>query len=127
MRIIAGLTRPEYGRVDCGDELWLDTGPGIDLAPGEGTGAARTLRVRQLADARPGTLSGGERQRESRSRAQRAAVPRASPGAPRPDCLAGPQPLAAETTETAARELGLAPGDEVTASWKAAATRLLDL
>jgi molybdate transport system ATP-binding protein len=41
--------------------------------------------------------------------------------------LAGPQPLAAEITETAARELRLAPGARVTASWKATATRLLDL
>jgi molybdate transport system ATP-binding protein len=41
--------------------------------------------------------------------------------------LAGPQPLAAEITETAARELQLGPGIRVTASWKAAATRLLDL
>jgi molybdate transport system ATP-binding protein len=41
--------------------------------------------------------------------------------------LTAPQPLAAEITETAARELGLAPGARVTATWKAAATRLLDL
>jgi len=41
--------------------------------------------------------------------------------------LAGAQPLAAEVTETAARELGLAPGAQVIATWKAAATRLLDL
>ena len=41
--------------------------------------------------------------------------------------LAGPQPLAAEITETSARELRLAPGAHVTATWKAAATRLLAL
>jgi molybdate transport system ATP-binding protein len=41
--------------------------------------------------------------------------------------LAGPQTLAAEITETAARELHLATGTHVTATWKAAATRLLDL
>jgi molybdate transport system ATP-binding protein len=40
--------------------------------------------------------------------------------------LAGPQPLAAEITATAARSLGLAPGVPVVASWKAAATRLID-
>ncbi|MGI8696093.1 MAG: ABC transporter ATP-binding protein [Mycobacteriales bacterium] len=40
--------------------------------------------------------------------------------------LAGPQPMAAEITETAARELALAPGAQVTATWKAAATQLLD-
>ncbi len=41
--------------------------------------------------------------------------------------LAGPQPLAAEISQTAARQLQLAPGTQVTATWKAAATRLLDL
>jgi molybdate transport system ATP-binding protein len=39
--------------------------------------------------------------------------------------LAGPQPMAAEITEPAARALGLRPGSRVTASWKAAATRLV--
>jgi len=41
--------------------------------------------------------------------------------------LAAPQPLTAEVSEPAARELALAPGARVVASWKAAATRLLDL
>ncbi len=41
--------------------------------------------------------------------------------------LVGAQPLAAEITEPAARELALAPGTRVTATWKATATRLLDL
>ncbi|MFL5867800.1 MAG: ABC transporter ATP-binding protein [Thermoleophilaceae bacterium] len=39
--------------------------------------------------------------------------------------LAGPQPLAAEVTQAAADALGLRPGANVTASWKAAATRLV--
>jgi molybdate transport system ATP-binding protein len=39
--------------------------------------------------------------------------------------LAAPQPLAAEVTAASARELGLVPGGRVTASWKAAATRLV--
>jgi molybdate transport system ATP-binding protein len=39
--------------------------------------------------------------------------------------LAGPQPMAAEVTEPAARALGLRSGSRVTASWKAAATRLV--
>jgi molybdate transport system ATP-binding protein len=41
--------------------------------------------------------------------------------------LAGPQPLAAEVTVLAVRELGLSEGSRVTASWKAAATRLVPL
>jgi molybdate transport system ATP-binding protein len=39
--------------------------------------------------------------------------------------LAAPQPLTAEVSEAAVRELGLEPGVHVVASWKAAATRLL--
>jgi molybdate transport system ATP-binding protein len=38
-----------------------------------------------------------------------------------------PQQLAAEVTAAAALELGLARGSRVTATWKAAATRVLDL
>ena len=37
------------------------------------------------------------------------------------------QPLAAEVTAAAVRDLGLRPGAEVTATWKAAATRLVPL
>jgi molybdate transport system ATP-binding protein len=39
--------------------------------------------------------------------------------------LAAPQPLAAEVTRASADALGLRPGVRVTASWKAAATRLV--
>jgi molybdopterin-binding protein len=39
--------------------------------------------------------------------------------------LAGPQPLAAEITSESAERLGLAAGVPVTATWKAAATRLV--
>ncbi len=39
--------------------------------------------------------------------------------------LAASQPLAAEVTVTSVRELGLAPGHRVVASWKAAATRVV--
>jgi molybdate transport system ATP-binding protein len=41
--------------------------------------------------------------------------------------LAAPQPLAAEITESSARNLELRTGTRVTATWKAAATRLLNL
>ncbi len=33
LRIVAGLARPEHGRVECGGELWLDTATGVDLPP----------------------------------------------------------------------------------------------
>jgi molybdate transport system ATP-binding protein len=39
--------------------------------------------------------------------------------------LRGPQPLAAEITKASADRLGLKAGDSVTATWKAAATRLV--
>lgn len=41
--------------------------------------------------------------------------------------LAAPQPLAAELTDAAVRELSLKPGDRVIATWKATATRLVPL
>jgi molybdate transport system ATP-binding protein len=41
--------------------------------------------------------------------------------------LLGPQPLVAEVTQASVSSLGLEPGTEVTATWKAAATRLMDL
>jgi molybdate transport system ATP-binding protein len=33
LRVAAGLLRPREGRVECGDELWLDTARGIDVPP----------------------------------------------------------------------------------------------
>jgi molybdate transport system ATP-binding protein len=33
LRVVAGLVRPDRGRVTCGEEVWLDTDRGIDLAP----------------------------------------------------------------------------------------------
>jgi molybdate transport system ATP-binding protein len=41
--------------------------------------------------------------------------------------LIGPQPLAAEITGQSAEALGLGPGVQVTATWKASATRLVAL
>jgi molybdate transport system ATP-binding protein len=33
LRVASGLLHPESGRVECGDETWLDTDRGIDLPP----------------------------------------------------------------------------------------------
>ncbi len=33
LRAIAGLLRPEFGRVTVGEEVWLDTAAGVDLEP----------------------------------------------------------------------------------------------
>ena len=33
LRVAAGLVRPEAGVVACGEEVWLDTARGIDVAP----------------------------------------------------------------------------------------------
>jgi len=33
LRVVAGLVAPERGRVSCGEELWLDTERGVDVAP----------------------------------------------------------------------------------------------
>ncbi len=98
LRAIAGLLRPDEGRVALGAETWLDTARGIDLPPerrrvglvfqeyalfphldvranvGFG-GRARVdellerFRIGHLAAARPAALSGGERQRVALARA----------------------------------------------------------
>jgi ABC-type sulfate/molybdate transport systems ATPase subunit len=98
LRSIAGLLRPERGRVALGAEAWLDTAAGIDLPPERrsvglvfqeyalfphldvrrnvafgGRGRVDELlerfRISHLAGARPGDLSGGERQRVALARA----------------------------------------------------------
>ena len=33
LRIVAGLVRPERGRVEANGEVWLDTERGVDVAP----------------------------------------------------------------------------------------------
>ena len=33
LRVVAGLVRPDRGRVACGEEMWLDTARGVDVAP----------------------------------------------------------------------------------------------
>jgi ABC-type sulfate/molybdate transport systems ATPase subunit len=98
LRAIAGLRRPDRGRIALGDRVWFDAQRKVDLPPERRSvgvvfqeyalfphmtvranvafgGAARVddllerLRIGHLADERPGTLSGGERQRVAVARA----------------------------------------------------------
>jgi molybdenum ABC transporter ATP-binding protein len=97
LRAIAGLTRPEKGRVACGNEVWFDSSRGVDRRPEQrsvgfvfqeyalfphlsvvqnvtfggrrSNGLLRRLRIDHLARARPTELSGGERQRVALARA----------------------------------------------------------
>jgi ABC-type sulfate/molybdate transport systems ATPase subunit len=99
LRAIAGLLRPERGRVTLDDEVWLDTSSSTDMPPEGrsvglvfqeyalfphmtvrgnvtfGRGARRVdellerLRISHLADQHPHVLSGGERQRVALARA----------------------------------------------------------
>jgi molybdate transport system ATP-binding protein len=98
LRTIAGLVRPQRGRVVLDGETWLDTGEGVDVAPERrrvglvfqeyalfphltvrdnvgfgGRGRVDELLERfgitSLAEARPAALSGGERQRVALARA----------------------------------------------------------
>jgi molybdate transport system ATP-binding protein len=98
LRAIAGLLRPERGRVALGDETWLDTEARVDLPPERRRvglvfqeyalfphltvranvafgGRDRVdellerFGVAGLAGARPGAISGGERQRVALARA----------------------------------------------------------
>ncbi len=95
LHAIAGLVRPDRGRISCG-EAWLDTERGVDLPPEErsvglvfqdyalfphltvegnvGFGGRvgdllERLGIAELASARPRELSGGERQRVALARA----------------------------------------------------------
>jgi molybdate transport system ATP-binding protein len=98
LRAIAGLLRPERGRIGLGARPWLDTDAGVDLPPEHRSvglvfqdyalfphldvsrnvgfgGAGRVgellerFRISHLAHARPADLSGGERQRVALARA----------------------------------------------------------
>lgn len=98
LRVVAGLDRPERGRVVVGGRVLLDTDAGIDVpvedrrvgyvvqegalfphmsvaqnvafgASGDVGGLMRRLGLDHLADVRPGRISGGERQRVALARA----------------------------------------------------------
>jgi molybdate transport system ATP-binding protein len=98
LRAVAGLLRPDAGRITADGEVWFDSGQGVDLPPERRSvglvfqeyalfphltvarnvaygGRARVgelleaFGLRSLARARPGELSGGERQRVALARA----------------------------------------------------------
>ena len=98
LRAIAGLLRPERGRIALGDDTWLDTASRVDLPPerrrvglvfqeyalfphltvrGNVAFGGRDrvdellerFGISGLAEARPGAISGGERQRVALARA----------------------------------------------------------
>ncbi|HTN23249.1 MAG TPA: ABC transporter ATP-binding protein [Solirubrobacteraceae bacterium] len=98
LRAIAGLRKPDRGRIALGDRVWFDSAARIDLAPEQRSvglvfqeyalfphlsvranvafgGTARVddllerFHIAPLAQTKPGTLSGGERQRVALARA----------------------------------------------------------
>jgi molybdenum ABC transporter ATP-binding protein len=98
LRAVAGLVRPDRGRIALGEEVWLDAARGIDLAPearsvgyvfqdyalfphlsvrknvafggnGQVDELLERFGIRKLAQARPVDISGGERQRVALARA----------------------------------------------------------
>jgi ABC-type sulfate/molybdate transport systems ATPase subunit len=98
LRAVAGLRRPDSGRIALGERAWFDSGAGVNLPPEARSvglvfqeyalfphmsvranvafgGAARVdellarFGIAQLAGERPASLSGGERQRVALARA----------------------------------------------------------
>ena len=100
----------------------LDGGGEVaSLQRGDGPVTVERLSVGDRDPARPAEHHGSAQNRLAGARASRSPTSATA-------CASAwrrRQPLAAEVSEAAVRELGLEPGVRVVASWKAAATRLL--
>ena len=85
LRVAAGLADPDVGRVVCGEEVWLDTAAGVDVAP-EHRGCGYVFqdyalfghldrpRQRRATPAAPGG-DGSERRRRASGRRSTASAP----------------------------------------------------
>ena len=69
LRCIAGIVKPDKGRIVLDGRVLFDSEQHIDLPPQQrGVGLLRALRLEELASRRPAELSGGQQQRTALAR-----------------------------------------------------------
>lgn len=116
--VLTGVARPAPGGLTL---VELDGG-GLAASADPGSGPVAIGVYPWEVELRPSGSAGGG---SARNRVEAEVVSLTPVGNRVRVGLQAGQPLAAEVTEASARELGLGPGARVTATWKAAATRVM--